>query len=76
MFLDKSVLVLIFFVENISATTKATTTTEAATTSSFGSSWSPYKCGDCGCCCRPEHAPYCNYDITPYLPKGTIVKRL
>jgi len=44
-----------------------TPTTEETTTSSFGSTWNPSKCGDCGCCCRPEHIPYCNYDIIPYL---------
>lgn len=31
-------------------------TTEFAYT---GSTWSPYKCGDCGCCCRPEHRGSC-----------------
>ena len=49
------------------STTKTTisTSTEVDTISLYtGSSWSPYKCGDCGCCCRPEHAPYCPFDIS------------
>ena len=40
-------------------------------TRSIGSSWNPFRCSDepmC-CCCKPEHAPYCSWDLTQYYTR-------
>merc|ERR1712157_13503 len=42
------------------------------TTSYIGSTWNPYKCGNCigggdYCCCRPEHRSLCKHGV--YLPQ-------
>ena len=42
----------------------------STTSSTLGSSWSPLKCGECGCCCRPEHRPHCENGVN--LPKGNL----
>ena len=47
-----------------------TSTDTSTSTSTLGSSWSPLKCGECGCCCRPEHRPYCENGVN--LPKGNL----
>jgi len=47
-------------------TTTLTTQSPDAWTTEYpytGSTWSPYKCGNCGCCCKPEHRGWCSHDI-------------